>query len=262
MQTIKKYKLAVGAIFKNEEHCIIEWIEHYLYHGVEHFYLIDDSSNDTSVDKCKPYIEKGLITLFNQEHQWSNYYGRQRDMYNHYILPHIQETQWLAMVDLDEFLWSPLSINLSELLMNQCMHYGQIQISCNHFGSSGYKTQPENIVGHFFMRTAEEPSQGIVGLRKYVINTNFEFSSLNVHHADFANKELYENEKYFIVINNNFLILNHYRIQSLEFWEKVKCTRGDVNNYTQQTLDLFRQYDINEVEDKRLYEQNLALFHL
>jgi hypothetical protein len=251
----EKYTLCVGAIFKNEEHCIIEWLEHYLHHGVDHFYLIDDSSNDSSVEKCKPYIDKGIITLFNEGHQWSNYLGRQRDMYNHYILPLIKETQWLLMVDLDEFMWSPNSIYLSELLMKYCMHLGQIQISCNHFGSSGFKTQPRNIVGHFLMRTAEEPSQGIVGLRKYFINTNFDFCSLNVHHADFTNK-IYETKDYFMVIDNNFFILNHYRIQSLEFWTKVKCTRGDVNNYTKQTLDVFYQYDINEIEDKRLYEQN------
>jgi len=253
--TKKKYTLSVGAIFKNEEHCLIEWIEHYLHHGVDHFFLIDDSSNDLSVDKCKPYIEKGIITLFNEDNRWSYYSGRQQDMYNHYILPYLKETQWLIMVDVDEFLWSPFSVDLKQLLMNQCINLAQIQVSCNHFGSSGFKEQPKNIVGHFFMRTLEEPSEGFFGLRKYLVNSNFEFTSLNVHHASFANKE-YENVDYFIVINNQYFVLNHYRIQSLEFWEKVKCTRGDVNNFTTQTLDLFYQYDVNEVEDRRLYEQN------
>ena len=251
----KKYTLSVGAIFKNEEHCIVEWIEHYLHHGVDHFYLIDDSSADSSVEKCKPYIEKGIVTLFNEGNQWSIYLGRQREMYNHYLLPRIKETQWLLMVDLDEFLWSPHSINLSELLMTRCMQLGQIQISCNHFGSSGFKEQPKNIVGHFFMRTLEEPSEGIAGLRKYFINTNFEFTSLNVHHAKFTNPE-HSKGDYFIVIADHFFILNHYRIQSLEFWEKVKCKRGDADSYIVRTLDDFYMYDINQVEDKRLYEQN------
>ena len=201
----KKHALAVGAIFKNEEHCLIEWIEHYLHHGVDHFFLIDDSSNDSSVEKCKPYIEKGILTLFNEDNDWLNYSGRQQDMYNHYILPHLKETQWLLMVDLDEFLWSPFSIHLNNLLMTQCMHLAQIQISCNHFGSSGFKKQPKNIVGHFFMRTSEEPSEGLFGLRKYLVNSHFDFTSLNVHHATFANKE-YEKEPYFIVINNQYFI--------------------------------------------------------
>jgi hypothetical protein len=30
-------KLSFGAIFKNEEGARQEWVEHYLYHGVEHF---------------------------------------------------------------------------------------------------------------------------------------------------------------------------------------------------------------------------------
>jgi hypothetical protein len=252
----KKYKLSVGAMFKNEDHCIVEWIEHYLHHGVDHFYLIDDSSNDESFEKCKFYIEKGMITMFNQDKQWPYYLGRQRDLYNHYILPHVKETQWLLMVDLDEFLWSPRSINITELLMNQCMQIGQIQISCDHYGSSGFVEQPKNIVGHFFMRTKEQPSEGIFGLRKYIVNSDFDFSSLNIHHADFTNKEKYENAKYFIVVNDNFLILNHYRIQSLHFWLNVKCTRGDSDNYRIRSIDDFNLYNVNEVEDKGLYEQN------
>jgi len=247
----RKYKLSIGAIFKNEEHCILEWIEHYLHHGVEHFYLIDDSSNDNSVENCRPYIEKGMITLFNHENQWDYYLGRQRDMYNHYILPHIKNTQWLIMVDLDEFLWSPIQINICELLMNQCMHLGQIQVRCIHFASSGFIEQPKNIVGNFLMTSKCHDFRFL----KYIINCNFEFSNLNVHSASFSNKD-YENEKYFIIVNDDYLVFNHYSIQSLDFWIKIKCTRGDSDNYKIRTIDDFYLYDKNDVEDKRLYEQN------
>ena len=44
------YKLSVGSIFKNESQGIKEWIEHYLNHGVEHFYLINDNSNDNYLE--------------------------------------------------------------------------------------------------------------------------------------------------------------------------------------------------------------------
>ena len=117
----KKYNLSVGALFRNEQDSIVEWIEHYLHHGVEHFYLIDDSSDDGTVEKIKPYIEKDIVTLFNCGNQWSRYTGRQRDLYNHYILPLIKETQWLLMIDLDEYVWSPIQINICDLLMKQFM---------------------------------------------------------------------------------------------------------------------------------------------
>jgi hypothetical protein len=255
--TIKKYKLSVGALFKNEQDSIVEWIEHYLHHGVEHFYLIDDSSDDSSVEKLKPYIETNIVSLFNYGNQWSNYSGRQRDMYNNYILPVIKETQWLLMVDLDEYVWSPIQINICELLMNQFICLAQIQLETTLFGSSNLIEQPKNIVGHFFMRTLEHPTT-IAGLGgfKYFINTNFDFQSLNVHHATFTDIETYENGTYFIIAYSCHFVLNHYRIQSLNFWKNVKCTRGDSDNYMVRDLEEFHRLDINQVEDKRLYEQN------
>ena len=53
----KMYKLSVGALFKNEASILKEWIEHYLHHGVEHFYLINDNSTDNFLDVLQPYVE-------------------------------------------------------------------------------------------------------------------------------------------------------------------------------------------------------------
>ena len=41
----QKYYFSVGAVFKNESHSIKEWICHYLHHGAEHFYLINDNKS-------------------------------------------------------------------------------------------------------------------------------------------------------------------------------------------------------------------------
>ena len=83
---MSKYKLSVGAVFKNESHSIKEWIDHYLHHNVSHFYLIDDSSTDNSVEILNPYIKMGIVTLFNGNN-WPYYTGRQKDMYNQFIFP-------------------------------------------------------------------------------------------------------------------------------------------------------------------------------
>ena len=57
------YYLSVGAMFKNESHSMKEWLEHYILHGVDHFYLIDDGSTDSYMDILKEYIDRGLVTL-------------------------------------------------------------------------------------------------------------------------------------------------------------------------------------------------------
>ena len=102
------YSLSVGCLFRNESHSIVEWLEHYLFHGVEHFYLINDASDDGFQRLLDPYLKNGVVTLFNAN--WDRYVGRQRDMYNCYVLPRLSETKWLLMVDMDEYVWSPVSL--------------------------------------------------------------------------------------------------------------------------------------------------------
>ena len=246
----KLYRLAVGALFKNEGHIMKEWIEHYLYHGVEHFYMIDDVSTDTSVELLRPYIERGLVTLWQPK--WAYYLGRQRSLYNHFILPRICETQWLLIVDLDEFMWSPRSVDLRKVL-DLAADLGQIQVKNTIYGSNSLEENPLSVVAGYTRRSAMQPTPS-PGIIKYFINTNFQFTSLNVHHATFKNQE--DEKKHFMLLNSSYFILNHYQCQSFAFWRDVKCTRGDGDHYRVRTLEDFKEADLNDVEDLGLLEQN------
>ena len=248
------YKLSIGCLFRNESNSIVEWIEHYLHHGADHFYLINDDSDDNSCLLLEPYIKNGLVTLINAK--WDRILGRQREMYNHYILPLIHESKWLLMLDMDEYMWSPMDINLEHILDANCKHIGQIQVEHTLFGSSGHKHQPDSIVSSFTMRTQDTPT-AIPGNRKYFINCEYKFNSLNIHQADFENKE--EELTRFILLGNTYFIMNHYSCQSREFWNNVKCTRGDGDFYRERTFSDFDAIDINDVEDKTLLHQNLHI---
>jgi len=251
---MSKYNLSVGAIFKNESHSIKEWIMHYLYHGVEHFYLINDDSDDNFMDIIKEYIDKGKITLFNVKEPY--YLGRQRNLYNRFILPRIKETKWLLMVDLDEYAWSKLDINLYNVLKN-CNDLYQIQITECLFGSNGHISQPKYLVKSFTKRRINNFNNGST---KYFINSLCEFESLNIHHADFVNKEYCKDTTRFIKIFTDFFCYNHYNCQSLNFWNNLKCKRTDCDNYLVRTPQDFIRLDINEIEDLELYNQNIHLF--
>jgi glycosyltransferase involved in cell wall biosynthesis len=250
------YKLAVGAMFKNEEHVMKEWLEHYLFHGVEHFYLIDDGSTDASVDILQEYLSNGVVTLFRADCPY--YTGRQCDMYNKFILPRLADTEWLLMIDLDEFVWSPYSRDLREVLV-RCKDIGQIQVEHTVFGSSGLVKNPLSVVDGYRYRSSDTPTK-TPGMRKYFVNTKFRFISLNVHHATFAALEDEKNK--FKVVNDPYFRLNHYCCQSVEFWRDVKCKRGDVNNYRVRTMEDFDVMDQNQVEDTGLVEQNEPIIHL
>ena len=58
------YFLSVLAQFKNETMNLKVWIEHYLWQGVEHFYLIDNGSTDNPLSILQEYINRGIVSYY------------------------------------------------------------------------------------------------------------------------------------------------------------------------------------------------------
>jgi hypothetical protein len=113
--------------------------------------------------------------------------------------------------------------------------------------------QPEVLVASFVMRGKEK------GHRKYILNSEYEYKSVNVHHGSFVDAELEKDGSKFVYLDEEYFILNHYNCQSYEYWCGTKCTRGDSDHYKKLTPDDFFDYDENEVKDTRLMEQNKGI---
>lgn len=166
------------------------------------------------------------------------------------------------ILDLDEFLYSPTNKTFSEILSknNDC---AQIKVDWLHFGSNGHEYQPSSVVAGFtkrsiFNRNSEYPtSYSPIYLFKSIFKSEC-LDSFSVHEHNVRGQT-----KHFQYNDNKIpdLVINHYNIQSREFFFKVKATRGDVNNYCDhvnisRNLEYFESRDINEIEDLRLFEQN------
>ena len=111
-----KYNLSVCAVFKNEAHVLREWIEHYIAEGVEHFYLINNNSNDNYMNILNRYIKRGMITLKDSSVEWkyadSNAH---KHIFNDNVYKHRFETKWMIMVDLDEFMYGRKGRNMPNI---------------------------------------------------------------------------------------------------------------------------------------------------
>lgn len=246
------YNFCVCAIFKNEAHILEEWLLHYISRGVEHFYLVNDNSTDdffSIIDRYSSYI-----TLFHNQIQ-TNLVGRQSMICEKYFRLILNESKWFAILDLDEFLYSPIDIHLPTIFEKYDM-YSQIRINWLHFGSNDHLYQPQSVVEGFLKRAVID-----CGMPYFSYKTVFKGNALiefNIH-----SQTVNGNEIYLQYDENNIpeLVINHYCIQSQDFWLRIKCTRGDVNNWfdsqkLQRNLDYFKGYDINDIYDNRLYLQN------
>jgi hypothetical protein len=257
------YYFTLGAIFKNESHIIKEWLEHYFFHGVEHIYLINDNSNDNFFEIIKPYIDINKVTLYNC-HEKKIWVGMQEAKYNYYFQKHLSETIWFGIIDLDEFLYSPLDVNIQNIL-KKYENENQLHINWIHFGSSGHIKQPELVVPNFLLRgeynSKKNGPDGRYNSYKSIIKINGNIK-LGIHKHFYNNNSGGKNVSFDEI--NTPLLINHYAIQSKDFWCNVKMTRGDVNYwYDKQGWDrnmkLFEDMDINDIKDERLKIQNEKL---
>jgi len=243
------YNISICAVFKNESHILDEWLQHYIVRGVDHFYLVNDDSSDNFMDVLNNYSDK--VTLFHNDILTKNV-GRQILIYEKYFRHILSSSKWIGIIDLDEFLYSPLNIPLNTILTKyDC--YSQIQIDWLQFGSNGHIRQPSSVVSGFTKRAVFDTSKTYYSY-KCLFKGN-SLLSFNVHKNEVTGDTIHL--KYDESVD---LVINHYSVQSLDFFMKVKSTRGDVNNwFDHQKLlrnkEYFDRYDTNHVEDLKLLNQ-------
>jgi GR25 family glycosyltransferase involved in LPS biosynthesis/predicted O-methyltransferase YrrM len=244
---IKKDNLSIMAIFKNETMNLRVWIEHYLWQGVEHFYLIDNDSTDNPLDILQEYIDKGIITYYfkPEKHQQSQHYRCVFDSEN------IKEkTNWLCICDLDEFFFGTEKKLIDTLI--DFNNYDVIYTNSFFYGSDNLIDHPTDIRTAIVHRQ-EDMKNGI----KYIFKTSCinDSSEIWIHwlvHPGSLQKKILTTE----TTDNKKIRLNHYHIQSFEYFKNIKMTRGDADiqqHENSRNLEYFEHYrKISTIKDDTL----------
>lgn len=229
----KKYYISICAIFKDEGLSLKEWIEYHLIIGVEHFYLYNNFSSDNYSDILQPYIDKNIITLTD----WPIASPSQVKAYQHFHDNFWSETQWVAFIDIDEYICPKYHDNLKEFLI-QYQTYPSIVIYWKQFGSS------ENIQ-HDDSKLITE--QYIIAWEKFydygktIFNTSFEvyeFSSKYIH--ELCAKTSIFSHKMLIPPINEFKYFVHFRCNRIGCFNDIKDFTIQINHYfTKSYTDFF-----------------------
>ena len=144
---MNKYKffLTCSIIIKNEQTYIQEWIEHYLYQGVQHFFIIDNGSTDNTLQILKKYNN---ITIF---HDTRKYPDKQPNMYTDNILPYIKKyVKWNILVDADELIFANHNVTIVDYLKTIPDEIHQIYVIWKmFFGKDNNNTKMTNITTRF-----------------------------------------------------------------------------------------------------------------
>lgn len=218
--TRPKFFLSALVIAKNEEMVMREFLEHYRSQGFDHVYLIDNGSTDNTVKNATEF-GKDFVTIYKRPDKHA-----QVRLYNQVYSKHKNDTEWLAIIDADEYLFG---------VQKPLRKYLETCVTCSYFslpwimyGSVGEK-HPESIRQACTKRFPDNFSTEWSNYRKVVFRTKV-VPVVDLHdHETVAPKTL-------CAVNDPNIRLNHYPLASLEYFQKIKMTRGDAANPKTDTV--------------------------
>lgn len=227
-----KHLLSIVAIMKNEAPYLQEWIEYHRIIGVEKFYLYDNESNDNTYEILKPYINRGIV-------EYISFPGDKQQIpaYTHFINHYKQETHWVAVIDLDEFI--VVKHGTIQKILNHYNNAAQIIVPWVFFGSNGHIKKPNGLVIENYTKRQKKPR-----LYKSIINPQLAIK-MQCHDHIVAGKTVFP--------KMDKIMINHYYCKSLQEFQR-RATRGDALNgkkFALATFDKsnFDKFDVNEVYD-------------
>jgi glycosyl transferase family 92 len=251
-QSPAKPYLSVFAIYYNEADYLREWIEFHKLVGFERFYLYNNFSTDRHREVLAPYIADGTVI----HHEWPvepAQFAGYRD-----ILERCRDqTFWLGIFDIDEFLFSPTGEKVSDVLRRDFEEFPGVGVNEISFGTSGHVTkQPGPAIETFVRRCAlDKPRnriiKSIVQPREVadVGNDPHYFRYVGGRQAVTENKQPIQGSAT-KAVSVDLLRINHYMTRSQEERE-LKNAGPDVLRGGRRNLPKARERDkmLNDEED-------------
>lgn len=243
-----KYNLAIVSIFKNEAPYLSEWIEYHKCIGFKKFYLYNNDSNDNYIDVLKKYINDGSIDLINFKGN-----GRQNDAYNDCINKHMNECKYLAIIDVDEFIYTKKNLYDLINIKFEKKHCAGLGINWVIYGSSHLEEKTNDLVIKTFLYRSNfefEHNKHI----KTIINPRKVVGVSNPHYCFYLNRNKCYNNNGKIIYGalnsdiNNEIRINHYFTKSKEEF-LAKRARGMADQNGIRNYNDFIIHDKNEVYD-------------
>jgi Glycosyltransferase family 92 len=212
--------LAIGTVYQDEAPYLEEWIEFHRLVGIERFFLYDNRSEDEHREVLAPYVEEGIAVI----HDWQEPYlpTGQVNAFAHCIQHHRQDARWIAIMDVDTFLFSPTRRRVSDVLRDYESFPG-VGVHWLSFGNSGHETKPPGLVIESYLHRAEDAHNRLI---KSIVDPTRVNEVLSPHHCSYTQGDGVDENKdpldgaWARSRSCSILRLNHYTWKSEEEHQK------------------------------------------
>jgi tetratricopeptide (TPR) repeat protein len=230
-EPIKKYKVVIVAAAKNEALYLPEWVAYHRLLGVEHFYIYNNESSDETEEILAKLAQADCVTYFNWPSQpeqaaktgLSNQVRAYWNAWRHLV----DKAEWLAFIDLDEFIFLNKHRSLTELL-EESAGFSGLAVNWKIFGTAEETHYQDDLVINRFDRYARNKHIKTIARSGSILHIcnhphACKFVDDNFRYADGAQAS--EDLQKWEYIHYDVIQINHYWTKSREEWI-VKKNRG------------------------------------
>ncbi|MFV2064796.1 MAG: glycosyltransferase family 92 protein, partial [Chloroflexota bacterium] len=227
-----RFDVSVMAILKDEAPYMEEWLCHHMAIGVDHFFLYDNGSTDELHEILKPYADHGIVTTV-----YFPMRGLQRDANNHVARFFGATTEWIAYVDIDEFL-VPQNDEQIGTIMRRFPDASQVLVSRKEMCYSGHRTPPQGLVTESYREVTENvPRMGSTAILAKPIIRPAATWRVGIHYAttidgvtvNTAGEPSQEDANNIALPSYANLQMNHYYTKS---WQEFQAKRSRATTST------------------------------
>jgi hypothetical protein len=230
----RKCRLAIGMVFRDEADYLIEWIEYHRLVGVNHFYLYNNCSQDAFWEVLKPYVDQGIVELFDVPFDSYRYNDGAKThnfvqvcCYNHAVSLARGYNEWLAMIDSDEFICPVIDKNIPSALARYG-YAGGIAVYWQIYGTSNvWDLQPGELLIEKLLLKA--PNIGGNGLFKSIVRPEFVLECNDPHWTKLQDGIL-------------FVLPNHQKFSHTPNFAYLPVDVIRINHYTNRTESYYQMH--------------------
>lgn len=252
-----KWELTVAAIFQDEAPYLQEWIEFHQMVVIEHFWLYNNDSSDNFFQVLEPYIASGLVDLIDwpsMNHDFHNHcFVTQPAAYLNAVAKAQTTSHWLALIDIDEFLFSPTVENVADILNKEFPHASGVGVNWQCFGTSFLAELPTDrcmIETLLYKAEVNAPENFYI---KSIVNPRDVINCINPHFCLYRPGCFHENTLHepFLMDNPHVSIdllrINHYWAKGQKYLDTVKIPQyrdwGRLNSFMERIKGMNAVYD-------------------
>jgi len=255
---MKKVFLTLGAVVRDQEHYIQEWLTFHHLMGVERFVIALHKCKDKTLQKIEqlPFQKKIRIAKITNNEQFVQMgtYQWIADEFGKY-------TEWMMFLDSDEFFFGTREDDLRVLLANDYKDHTGLAAHWMEFGSNGHVLRPplrieaftkraaDNCGAHYLFKTIFKPKHLVKILSPHLVRC--EPMLVTEDHQPVKEEWNHCGDRQ---PTWNHVRCNHYHTGSMEDWVQ-RVRRGQCNDAIDTDFAnlyncrVFKERDRDEVTD-------------